>query len=231
MVPRHASRHSPRGATRGLTGTRGAYYTGTSGDDEIVTAVLGLNKVAPLQLSALRTGADTANGRTLLNGRPVGKQIFETLIHEIDKLPSETVLPLSFRDVGFLDISCADEIVCRLITRIKTGELGGKFVILQDVDETVLENLEAALKEKKLCCLLEDGSRPRIIGEISNELRETYELSVRKGIMTTNELRHQITDLKLNAASNRLVRLEEMGLLYKVGTERGGRIFTYQAVA
>ncbi|MEQ1882143.1 MAG: hypothetical protein ABL878_14360 [Burkholderiales bacterium] len=197
----------------------------------MMEAVLGLSRVVPVSVSALHTEADAGGNPALLNGRVAGKQIFEKIIRHLDHQQSEIVLPLDFQGITFLDISCADEIICRLVARIKARELGGKFIILMNVDDTVRENVEAALKEKKLCCLIDEGDKTRICGVISDELRETYDLAVRKSTITTSQLQDWVSNLKLNAASNRLVRLEEMGLLYKVGAERSGRIFTYQAVA
>lgn len=189
-------------------------------------AVLGLSRADPLQVSSIQ------DGEGILNGRAQGKRIFEHIVRHLDQLPSEVVLPLNFSGVQFLDISCADEIIGRLITRIRSGELGGKFILIQNADGTVEENIRAALdlRDPRLCCPLEDAGRTRIIGTISEELRETYELALRKGTMTTHDLHGQIAGLKLTAASNRLITLERMGLLYKVPADRGGRQFVYQAV-
>lgn len=198
-------------------------YNGPSGGDELVEAVLGLNRAAPLLVISLGEPGKT------LNGRARGKEFFEKIVHRMDELPADTVLPLSFAQVEFLDVSCADEIVCRLAKRIGSGELRSKFFVLMDLDETVKENIKVALEAADLSWPYDDNGRIELLGRLSQPLRETYELALHKGVITTHELQRTFAGLKLTAASNRLVSLEKAGLLYRISET--GRQYTYQAVA
>lgn len=195
-----------------------------------MVAVLGLGRGAPLQVSELGIGREVEGGGKLLNGRQLGQQVFDKIIEHFDHQPPDVVVSLSFQGIVFVDISCADEIACRLMKRIKSGEMQGKFLILTDLEESVREIIAAALDQQDLCCLAELPGRLEILGRISGELRQTYEFAASKGFVSTGDIQTHFR-LKMSAASNRLVRLEESGLVYRVANERGGRSFTYQAVA
>ena len=47
---------------------------------------------------------------------------------ETDK---DHVTPLDFSNVTFMDVSCADEMLNKLIMRIRSGELGGRYVTVR----------------------------------------------------------------------------------------------------
>lgn len=193
----------------------------------ILEAAPSLRPVAAFQVSA----QVPANERKILNGRDVGARIFEKIVSELRSL-GDVIIPLSFRDVEFLDFSCADEIVCKMLLRIRAGELGSRFV-LTDITGSLLENAEVALNERDLCCVLREEAVTRVIGKISDPLRETWEFAKKKGIVTTRDVEDHFR-IKTSASSNRLASLERMGLLILTQegpTDRGGRQYTYQAVA
>lgn len=194
-------------------------------------AVLTLRREASLSVAA------AAGSKTILNGRPAGAELFDKVIKHLDGLPTERVVPLSFKDIEFLDYSCADEFLAKILRRIRSGELEGKFIVLQEVTPTVLENIEMALKERDCCCpVLDDAGHVRIVGKISEPLLRTYRFSRERRTITTGDVQDYFKheDLGTSAASNRLVALCKMGLLYKVQegpSEHGGRQYVYEAVA
>ena len=188
-----------------------------------------LKRAAPLGIVGL-AGAD------ILNGRPAGVQVFEQVIRHLQSLPAEQILPLDFQGVKFLDYSCADEIFGKVLARINRGELEGKFVVIQNASETVLENIGMALRERDLCCPALDGEGTiRVAGKISDPLLRTYKLALERRTVTTGDVGEHFRqeNLATSAASNRLVALGKMGLLYKVEegpSEHGGRQYVYVAV-
>lgn len=172
-------------------------------------------------------------GTEVLNGREEGRKIFDKIVQRLESLSVDTLLPISFEGVKFLDYSCADEIICRTVSRIRSRDIDSRFIIIQDASPTVEENILIALTTRETCCLLERGNKVEVIGKISEPLRETYTFALKKGVVTTGEVEKEF-GLKVSACSNRLATLESMGLIYKVEegpTGRGGKRYLFRVVS
>jgi hypothetical protein len=168
----------------------------------------------------------------VLIGREAGKAMFAHVEQRMEHLPSFSVLPIDFRNVRFLDVSFADELIVRLCRRLASGEFEGRFFLLTGVNPELAENLQVYLEDRKQACLCEvEGIGATILGDISQELRETYAYAVLAGSITARELiTSRCPDLSINASSNRLARLHRMGLLAFVqsqSVEAGGRQNVY----
>jgi hypothetical protein len=142
------------------------------------------------------------------------------------------VLPIDLRNVRFFDVSFADELVVRLCQRISSGEIKDRYFLLTQANLELVENLQVYLADRKQACLYEElGRGPRVLGDVSQELRETYEYAVEAGSITARELiTNRYPDLSINASSNRLARLHRMGLLaflQSESVEAGGRQNVY----
>lgn len=177
-------------------------------------------------------GIEALAGTDVLNGRVEGRKVFEKIIKHMECLPLDTILPLDFSGIKFLDYSCADEIICRIIARIRSGELGVRFLI-QNVSSIIEENIAVALDARDLCCLFEQKGEMRIVGKISDPLKVTYEFALKKGTVTAGEVERAFK-IKVSASSNRLATLESMGLIYKIeegSTGRGGKRYLYRVVS
>jgi hypothetical protein len=174
-------------------------------------------------------------GRTeLLNGRQEGRELAERLLAQLAAGEPDSILPLEFGKVRFMDFSCADELMTRVLRRIRSGELGTRFILLQDLSPSVEENLAAVFALRDLVCpRLTKGGTIELLGKIGPELAETYHLAVRKGTITARDVTAIAPDVGASAISNRLAKLHTTGLLVRTkegATEGGGRQFVYQAV-
>ena len=115
----------------------------------------------------------------VLLGREAGKAVFGHVEQRMERLPAFSVLPIDLRNVRFLDVSFADELVVRLCRRLSAGEFEGRFFLLTRVNPELAENLQVYLEDRKQACLCEvEGSSATILGEISQELHETYAYAV-----------------------------------------------------
>jgi hypothetical protein len=182
-----------------------------------------------------RQKAYEVQGRTdLLNGRREGHELGERLLAQLAASEPDSILPVTFGKVRFMDFSCADELLTRVLRRIRSGELGTRFILLQDLPPSVEENLAAVCALRDLVCpKLTKGGKIELLGKIGPELAETYHLAVRKGTITTREVMAIAPTVKISAISNRLAKLQTMGLLVRTeagAAERGGRQIRYQAV-
>lgn len=79
---------------------------------------------------------------------------------------------LDFSDVGLVDLSCADEIIAKLLLDPPTGA----YLVLQGLQEEQLEAIEHVLEHHNLAALLDDpsqgGARP--VGRVSADLRTVF---------------------------------------------------------
>jgi predicted transcriptional regulator len=170
----------------------------------------------------------------MLSGREEGARIREAILKKLESEAADIVLPLNFSKVKFIDFSFADEVICRLLRRIQSGELGDKFVVLEELSDSLKENISVALKERELVCVyVKQNSEVEILGKLSDELRNTYFAAVSKGKITTRDIFDLDKMDNISAASNRLTRLKDMGLLTKTKDEvvtGGGRQYVYEAI-
>ncbi len=174
-------------------------------------------------------------GRTeLLNGRREGHELADRLLEQLEAGEPDSILPVDFGKVRFMDFSCADELMTRVLRRIRSGELGTRFILLQDLPPSVEENVTAVFAIRDLVCpRLTKGGQIELLGKIGPELAETYQLAVRKGKITARDVMAIAPDVGISAISNRLAKLQTMGLLVRTkegAAEGGGRQFIYQAV-
>lgn len=169
--------------------------------------------------------------KEILSGREAGKALADTVLKQLADSAPDTILPLDFSKVEFIDFSCADEFLTKILRRVTSGELGTRFIVIQGMSQNVEENIAAVLVIRELVCakLSADG-KIQLMGKIGTELIETYTLATKKGKITANDVREIAPRLGISAISNRLARLHKMGLLLKIkeiGVESGGRQFIY----
>ena len=174
-------------------------------------------------------------GRTnLLNGRQAGRELADRLLAHLAASEPDSILPVYFGPVRFMDFSCADELMTLVLWRIRSGELGTRFILLQDLPPSVEENIAAVFAIRDLVCpKLTKGGQIELLGKIGPELTETYKLAVRKRKITARDVMAIAPDVGISAISNRLAKLQTMGLLVRTKDEApgsGGRQFVYQAV-
>ena len=171
----------------------------------------------------------------ILSGREEGKGLAEKALKHLESLEPNSVVPLDFSKARFMDFSCADEFLTKVLRRITSGELGTRYIVLQGMSPTLEENVVAALTLRDIACpkITKDGS-VELIGKISTELIDTYKLAARKGRITARDVVAIAPRVGISAISNRLTKLQKMGLLLRTkefGGEAGGRQFVYESVS
>ncbi len=174
--------------------------------------------------------------KNILGGRPTGDKIREQVIAQLKGNPLDTIMPLSFEQVQFLDYSCADELICKLVRRIMIRDFSERYILISAVNDIVRENLEAALKERKMAVPgIDKNAQITLYGDISQEMKETYNFAVKREIFTARNIAEAglVPDKKINSASNRITKLYDMALVRKISQENvggGGRQYVYEAV-
>lgn len=170
----------------------------------------------------------------ILSGRPDGALLRDEVLKRLDGEPADIILPLDFSKVKVIDFSFTDEMLGRIIRRISIGELGGKYIVLESLSDSLRENISVALKERELVCVyVKPNLEIEILGKISEELKKTYYAAVDKGKITSKDVLELDKMDNISAASNRLTKLKELGLLTKTNDEvvnGGGRQYVYEPI-
>ncbi|HTS90270.1 MAG TPA: hypothetical protein VMG41_17400 [Gemmatimonadales bacterium] len=85
---------------------------------------------------------------------------------------AEQVALLDFSEVGLVDLSCADEIVAKLLQDPPRLT----FLVLQGLREEQLEAIEHVLEHRDLAALVSDSAdgTARIVGRVSPDLRSAF---------------------------------------------------------
>lgn len=172
------------------------------------------------------------NGSANLVTRETGRIILERIEREIREIGKGETLVLDFSDIKVIDYSCADEVIAKLITRLKGDEYGDKYVILQNLSSSQKENIHVALEKKDLAILVTTPDKKwEIIGILNNYLSETLQLIMKSGEISARGLSDKLK-LELNTASTRLLNLHKSRLVKKVEerTPDGRRQFIYKSL-
>lgn len=146
--------------------------------------------------------------------RGTGEQLRRSLEPEVEK--GSTLVVIDFSKVGVVDFSCADEVVAKMYVRLRAGEYGERFLLLDRLSEGHRENVGAALERKSLAALARPaGERDFILlGTLNDYLRETLEMVRERGRLTAREL-SEARRLAMNTASTRLINLHDARLVMR----------------
>ena len=173
-----------------------------------------------------------SSANSILSGRPKGEEILNCLMDRLKDEEDGTVVPLDFSRIEFLDISCADEFLTKLLLRIRSGELEDRFVFIRNANPSVRETVQAVLQLRKLAILFCDETGVEILGELKTPIRETLEVLLERKRLTSGELAKALSK-NVNIACNRLNVLQRMGLVCRVREDSlpgGGRQYRYESI-
>ncbi len=169
----------------------------------------------------------------ILSGRDRGEVLLNELMAFMQTADDDAVTPLDFASVSFIDISCADELLCKLLMRIGSGELGNRFTFIQNANDSVRETFEAVLKLRDLAALFKDDEGDiHVLGVLKTPIREALDVVLMRKKGTSSEFAHALHK-NINIACNRLNALQKMGLVCRVrdgSVPGGGRQFFYESI-
>lgn len=146
---------------------------------------------------------------TRRTGQAVRQAIEQELAEDLDGQPAA----IDFGTVRLLDLSCADEIVGRLLR-----EQGGErpFVLL-NVTESQRESIAFVLERHNLAVVVQDaGGELNVVGEVPEDARRVFGALVETG-MADSEAIAQRLDLSPEAARDALESLRERRLVMASG--------------
>ncbi|MBA7532663.1 hypothetical protein ES705_24893 [subsurface metagenome] len=163
--------------------------------------------------------------------REVGNFFKEAICKELDKLEANTVLEIDFTDVRFMDISCADEIVVKVLARLEAGEFPERFIVLSHIEEQHRENIGTALIVRKKAIIVKEEDGWSLLGELVDSHRKALFKVMESKSITSRKLQEKMGYKEINEASSKLVILYKRCLIahfpYRKAVRGGGRQFEY----
>ena len=103
--------------------------------------------------------------------RPTGKAVRGGVVEMIADLDGETVVVIDFSTVRILDISCADEIVGKLLMEHGTG----RYFLLQGVTELHRDSIEQVLERHQLAVVARDREGGvQVLGPVADAARAAF---------------------------------------------------------
>ena len=167
----------------------------------------------------------------LLITRDVGRQVKEAVCDRLDELAANSVLALDFAGVRFMDVSCADEVVVRVLARLEAGEFPDRFIVLANLADQHRENIAAALTVAKKTVLTEMGKKASVLGELVGNYRDALDAIMASKAITARELQGEMEYNTINEASSKLTFLYQRCLIarepFREAVRGGGRQFRY----
>lgn len=146
-------------------------------------------------------------------GRAVRMSIEERIVGSRGPL----VAVLDFRDVAVIDFSCADEVVAKLVTGIRSREgLDETYFFFRGLEEHHLDPVESALVRRTLAVAGESaGGEPMLVGSVEGDDRAAWravqELGRAPASEVARDLELGVEDVRgaLERLSRRRLVLEE----------------------
>jgi hypothetical protein len=147
------------------------------------------------------------------------------MVH-LEAAPDPSATPLDFAGVSFIDVSCADELFNKLLRRLRSGELGGRYVFVRDANPSVAETIETVLRLRGLSALARSGPEVMVLGDLGRPMREALEVLLRHKALTSAQLAAALGK-NTNIVCNRLNALQRLGLACRLpdGAAAGRRYF------
>ena len=126
-----------------------------------------------------------SNGNGDLVTRPTGKAVRNGIERVLAGHDSEQVAIIDFTSVRLIDLSCADEIVAKLL--VQHGQ--ARYFLLRGVNEGHRDVLEPVLERRGLAAAAQDRSgRWRILGVISDRVRRVFAILAERGTAEVEEV-------------------------------------------
>lgn len=168
----------------------------------------------------------------ILSGRSKGAHLLDALMAHLLKCPDQCAFALDFSQISFVDVSCADEMLNKLLLRLRSGELGNRFVYIAGANTSVRETVEAVLQLRELSVLLEDEAGIQLLGALKRPMREALDVLIERKCATSAEISETL-DKNVNIVCNRLNALQRMGLVCRLrdgSVAGGGRQYYYVSI-
>jgi hypothetical protein len=167
----------------------------------------------------------------LLVTRDIGKSKKEEICEKLDELETNGVLIVDFSDIKFIDASCADEIVVRVMARLEAGEYPDRYVLYRNIAKQHIENINLALTVAEKLIIAFSGRKWWMLGFMIDGYRTALRKVVELKETTAREFQVAMDYNQINEASTKLSKLYDKCLIarepFREPVRGGGRQFRY----
>lgn len=173
-----------------------------------------------------------AGDKGILSGRPRGAELLADLMQHLLSGPADAATPLDFSRVSFIDVSCADEMLNKLLLRLTSGEIGRRYVYIAAANISVRETIAAVLQLRELAALYKEGAHVEVLGVLKTPMREVLEVLLAHKCATSAAISAALGK-NINIVCNRLNALQRLGLVCRLrdgSVAGGGRQFYYVSI-
>lgn len=173
-----------------------------------------------------------AGEQGILSGRPRGAELLAELMQHLLRGPANAATPLNFSRVSFIDVSCADEMLNKLLLRLTSGELGRRYVYIAGANISVRETIAAVLQLRELAALYKDSGDIEVLGVLKTPMREVLDVLLAHKCATSAAISAALGK-NINIVCNRLNALQRLGLVCRLrdgSVAGGGRQFYYVSI-
>ena len=194
-------------------------------------------------------GEDALASKLIITGKDAGRELRRAIAAYVEDLEPAgvCVLEIDLSGVLMLDVAVAFELnKARLAVQLMEDGIGC-YLLLRGVSLQLRETLRALMRylDTVWVIYLINIDVPEVLGELSRELRETWEFAVERGSLDASafdEIAEKSgTKIAASARSNRLTSLSQLHLLVKAesgldapngdaGGQRSGRSRTFYPV-
>ena len=171
-----------------------------------------------------------------LISREFGRRFLPVLQEKMELLQQGESLELSFEGIDLLEWSFADEAIVALCVKLVSGQFLEKYIILEDLSSTSIENLTVAIKTRPerenktlrnliVPVIINDELVP--VGKLEDHLKPVWEFARENQQFTARDLSTEL-GLEINTSSTKLKSLFDLRLLKRVeNISEAGKQYIY----
>ena len=143
--------------------------------------------ITTIRLDTLLLEAHPAVPSKNLVTRHTGAAVRTSIEREMERLRA-TVAVLDFSDLDLVDLSCADEVVAKLLQRMDATDQ--RYVVLTGLSEDQAESIDHVLAHHHLGvqAVTRGAARPRLLGHFGDDSRQAFDLLIDLGAADTGRL-------------------------------------------
>lgn len=125
--------------------------------------------------------------------RPTGAAVRNAIERQVVDVGSPVITTIDFSQVDLLDVSCADEIVAKLLLRYDAtlNPLSG-YLLLQGIREDHLDAIDAVLEKRNLALVAWHDGQAQLHGIVDEVERRHWELVRDLGPVTADRVSEQL---------------------------------------
>lgn len=106
--------------------------------------------------------------------RPTGAAVRGRIESELADTGEWQAALLDFAEVDLLDLSCADEVVAKLVRHAQLRD--HRVIMLRGLHEDLCESVHEVLEHQQLAVVVVDGPQPRLLGAVADDVRTVFAL-------------------------------------------------------